>query len=361
MRRKRREVAVIGLSFLDVISCGFGAAVLLFMLVDHARVDRNLTDNSELIASVNALENELLDGRQDLLAMRAALDDDEKARETAAREAQRLREKIEQLRSELPQAEDSATTRKSTLEQLQEELLALESHVQAMRAASREASGDATRTVAGEGRRQYLQGLSVEGRRVLILIDTSASMLADTIVEAIRRRNMSEAGRLGSPKWKRAVATVDWLSAQIAPDAQFQIIAFNESAQPVLGGAQAWLAAGGGAKIDEAMSALRRTVPGGGTSLVQAFAAVAAMNPAPDNVYLVTDGLPTQGRKPSGGTVSGKERVRLFAEATQVLPRKVPVNVILLPMEGDPRAAALYWQLAQASGGGLLEPSRDWP
>jgi len=30
-------------------------------------------------------------------------------------------------------------------------------------------------------------------------------------------------------------------------------------------------------------------------------------------------------------------------------------------MEGDPLAASAYWQLALASRGSLISPSRDWP
>jgi len=50
--------------------------------------------------------------------------------------------------------------------------------------------------------------------------------------------------------------------------------------------------------VEQAISALRRTAPTGGTSLQNAFAVVAQLSPAPDNVILVTDGLPTQGDKP---------------------------------------------------------------
>ena len=74
------------------------------------------------------------------------------------------------------------------------------------------------------------------------------------------------------------------------------------------------------------------------------------LNPPPDNILLITDGLPTQGRTPPrGGTVSGKERLRLFERAVQALPRRAPVNTLLLPMEGDPMAAPAFWKLAMAT------------
>lgn len=352
-----------GLAFLDCISCGFGAAVLLFMLVDHARIDRDASSNDELITRVDALENEVLDDKQSLLAQSAALSRDVTATQTADRDAERLRQKIEQLRASMPKAEDAATSQDARLRRLEQELLALETRVAAMRAAAQDASANATRTVVGEGQRQYLAGLRVEGRHALILVDASASMLGETIIEAIRRRNMSEAAKLGAPKWKRAVATVDWITARLPPDAQFQVIVFGEKARPVTGTGTGtgWIASDGGRAADRAMSALRKLAPEGGTSLVNAFGAVRAMSPAPDNVYLITDGLPTQGATARGGVATGRDRLKYFNEATASLPRGVPVHVVLLPMEGDPRAAAAFWQLARVSRGAFLQPSADWP
>jgi hypothetical protein len=51
----------------------------------------------------------------------------------------------------------------------------------------------------------------------------------------------------------------------------------------------------------------------------------------------------------------------LFRDAIGRIPPNIPVNVILFPMEGDPLAAAAYWDLAQISGGAFLAPSDDWP
>ena len=100
----------------------------------------------------------------------------------------------------------------------------------------------------------------------------------------------------------------------------------------------------------------------GGTNLFQGLAALQAMSPPADNVILLTDGLPTQGEgAPRGRTVSGDRRLKLFRTAVGSLPRSVPINVILLPMEGDPMAASAWWQVAVASGGSFLSPAGDWP
>jgi hypothetical protein len=94
---------------------------------------------------------------------------------------------------------------------------------------------------------------------------------------------------------------------------------------------------------------------------VLAFDVIKTLNPRPDHVYVITDGLPTQGRKPESGNVSGRERLKFFDEATEALPRGLPINVILMPMEGDPKAASAYWQLALVTGGTYMNPSKDWP
>ena len=57
-------------------------------------------------------------------------------------------------------------------------------------------------------------------------------------------------------------------------------------------------------------------------------------------INLVTDGLPTHGEtRPRGTTVSGRDRLKYFEKAVGLLPQRVPVNVVLFPMEGDADAA----------------------
>jgi hypothetical protein len=87
------------------------------------------------------------------------------------------------------------------------------------------------------------------------------------------------------------------------------------------------------------------------------------MDPPPDNIFLLTDGLPTQGKnspsKPE--QIKPARRAKFFADAIKELPKRVPVNVLLYPMDGDPAAAGIFWNLARNSRGSFLTPSRDWP
>ena len=57
--------------------------------------------------------------------------------------------------------------------------------------------------------------MKIGGRNIVIAVDTSASMLDNTVVNIIRRRNMSDEQKRVAPKWQRAIRTVEWLSAQL--------------------------------------------------------------------------------------------------------------------------------------------------
>ncbi|HUO78821.1 MAG TPA: hypothetical protein VMU00_01650, partial [Steroidobacteraceae bacterium] len=86
------------------------------------------------------------------------------------------------------------------------------------------------------------------------------------------------------------------------------------------------------------------------------------LNPQPDNLIVITDGLPTQGAQPpSKKLVDGDDRLRFFERAIAALPKRLPVSTILLPMEGDPAAPSAFWNLAKATQGSFMAPSRDWP
>ena len=200
------------------------------------------------------------------------------------------------------------------------------------------------------------------GRRIFILVDASASMLDETVIGVIRRRNLSNKEKLKSAKWRQAVATINWLTTQLPPTSQFQIYAFNENARPLLAGTDGtWLDAGNVDQLNQAANGIRGVVPEKGTSLLNAVKAMRNMKPAPDNIFLLTDSLPTMGSdKPWRKRVSSGKRLSLFNSAIRELP-KAPVNVILYPMEGDPLAADAFWRLAKRTRGSFFSPSKDWP
>jgi hypothetical protein len=138
---------------------------------------------------------------------------------------------------------------------------------------------------------------------------------------------------------------------------------FNDAVRPLLPGTEGqWLEVADAEQVTAAVNTLNETVPEAGTNLENLFTTIAGMSPAPDNIYLITDGLPTLGsRGRTTGTVSGREREDLFERALRELPKNIPVNVIMMPLEGDPAAPGWYWHLAMQSGGSFMMPSPDWP
>ena len=357
MTRKRRQFNTFSLSFLDIMACGFGAVTLLFLILKHDPTTASASE-SDTGAQWEAaqLQADISDGERQRSLLRNSLNEMEERLVKTQGLSDRVLDDVKQSRRELSVQSDP----EQQIALLRKQVETLEQQTAELQDAG--ASQDA-RQFVGDGDRQYLTGLKLGGSRVLILVDASASMLAETIINVVRRRNMSDAVKRQSPKWQRALRTAEWLAAQLPPRSQYQIYTFNTEATPALSKSHLqWQDAADNITMDTAIVQLKKTLPAGGTSLMNAFAVANAFTQRPDNIFLITDGLPTQGEnKPSKSTVSGKARVNLFESAVNTLPKGVPVNVILFPMEGDPAAAALFWKLGLVSRGAFLSPSRDWP
>ena len=114
--------------------------------------------------------------------------------------------------------------------------------------------------------------------------------------------------------------------------------------------------------INNVLTAARNITPQDGTSLVNALLMMRTIEPQPDQVILITDGLPTQGSvAPSRKFINAKEREKLFDDAAKTVNKDIPIDIVLLPMKGDPPASYSYWRLARKTGGAFVIPSRDWP
>ena len=363
MARKKREFTTFNLSFLDIMSCGFGATVLVFLIIDHSVKTITQDLNRNLMSEVSMLEEDVRDGEAGLVKLRNTLSDVDMEMVEAQGQATRITEDIDNYEAMIADLRRDGFTERTDIETLKAEIQSLESEVEKLRQAAEEEAGNSARTFVGEGNRQYLTGLNLGGRNIAILLDVSASMLADKVVNIIRLRNMDPGIQRKADKWTRALSTVDWLTAQLPVGSEYQLITFNTKAGPALADtAGKWLEVANQPQLEKLSSELRKLTPSGGTSLENAFIALQQLTPVPDNIFLITDGLPTQGAGPSrGNKVSGDERQRLYRQAVRQLPSNVPVNIILSPMEGDPMAASEFWQLAQVTRGSFMSPSRDWP
>jgi von Willebrand factor type A domain len=364
-RRGRRSFNVISMSFLDAMTCGFGAIILFFMIISanvDLRAETQLEDRS---AEARRMELQVEVGKRNLAQLRTALATllQDMAASQAARD--QLAAQIEDTRAELERLLNDSSANQEAIEQLKAELARLESETENLSAEADtvEEQGNYIRTVRGEGYRQYLTGLRMGGERVLILVDTSTSMLDRTLVGVLRRRHDKVADKLNAPKWRQVVDSVDWITANIPPGTFFQVVAFNSEAHAVIDGTDGqWLQATDGSELTKAVDALRKTVPNGGTSLHAAFQEMNSLVPPPDNVYLLVDGLPTMGETtPRKKGVTGRERAAHFDRAEREVSRNIPINVLLYALEGDPQSAPKYWKLAYETGGSMMAPADDWP
>jgi len=362
---KRRRLNVFSLSFLDIITCGLGAVILLFVLINAKSAAQRDSITSDLRAEVDRIEIQVLDGKKNLIEARNTLEETQAKILKTQGLSREIIKIIEEKNTELADHQNDTLSSKAHINKLKADLKSLEEDVRRLKAGAKteDELGTRLRKFPGHGDRQYLTDLKMGGKHIFILVDASASMLDETIVGIIRRRNLSNPQKIKSPKWRQALATVDWLTTQLPPTSKFQVYSFNETARPVNPGTEkSWLDAGDPDMLNKTANQMRQVIPERGTSLLNAFRAMGETKPAPDNIFLLVDSLPTMGAgKPWGKRVSSSKRLNLFEEALKSLPSGVPVNIILYPMEGDPLAADAYWRLAKNTRGSFFCPSRDWP
>ena len=362
---RKRTTNIFSLAFLDVVSCGFGAIILFFMIINADTVKRKEEVNQDLQGEVQKLEVEITQGRKYLVELKNSVKQTQDIVDQTAGLSKRVIEQIQLKRLELAELHNDTLAKTEHINKLKAELKALEEANKRLEggASEAESQGESLIHFAGEGQRQYITGLTIGGDHLVILVDSSASMLADRIVNVIRNRILPDHDKLRAAKWQQVVRTVEWISTRIPRDSQFQIVTFNERPQPINQETRTqWLNGGDPTHLRAAINGVRNTIPAKGTSLYHAFQYIDQLEPKPDNVYLLTDGLPTQGKtKSRRNTVNANQRLKYFNQAVNELPSSVPINIVLFPMEGDPAAASAYWTLASRSNGVFFSPASDWP
>ena len=353
MKRRRRSEGF-NLAFLDIMSCGLGAMVLVFILVKYDVSDSNAEANN-LVAEVRLLESQQVRLQQTL----------DQLRNTSQTET----EKIKKLKEKIVQIKQGLSKKESNLKNKKGELTALKNSI-------------ATRPIAHKddliednrgGEENYLIGLKVEGRRIVVLIDSSASMTDEKLLNIIRRKNSSTQNKKQGPKWLRTKKIVRWLLARTPKVSQLSVLAFNNSIHSL--GKSKWVTVNTDGILKDFYEKLDSIVPTGATNLHKGLQAVSRLNAT--DLYIITDGLPTTGESnyahlnPFSGcssllgnskSISGECRVKLFRQTVKDASlADVKVNIILLPIEGDPSAVNEYWSWAASTGGLVISPAVTWP
>ncbi|MBL4613480.1 MAG: hypothetical protein JKY27_01200 [Magnetovibrio sp.] len=340
---------------MDIMSCGLGAVILIFMLVKN-NIDNTVIETELLKADMERLHSEEQELRRDLTNVQGRIG----TTDNAVRVASGV---IASLKS-------SISAQHQDIEQSNKQLAALKKAIENTAIAQK--ADVIENEVVGE--ETYLMGLKVEGRKVAILLDASASMTDEVLIDVIRRKNRSDQIKRKGPKWLRTVEIVKWLLARLPKNAEVTVIAFNAKST-VLGG-PGWKSGSDAKALSSIIRDLNILTPNGPTNLQQGLDTLAPLGAT--NVYVITDGLPTDGNSnyrslnpfsscssllSKATTISGECRVKLFRQTiAESAPKNgAVVNVVLLPIEGDPEAAPEYWNWAAVTGGLLISPAANWP
>jgi len=355
MANKRKEDGF-NLAFLDVMACGLGAVLMILIVV---KFNANTSVPTE---ELERLQQELAALQNNAVNVQKSIDE---VNDNIAMESNTI-DAIKQQINALKVQQDAT---KSALE---DKLAVVADLEQSIAAAAPEQSDDLIE-LKGSGEEKYLLGLKVEGKRIGILLDMSASMTDELLLDIIKRKIKNDSVKKLGPKWLRSKRIVKWMIARLPKDAQVTIVAFNDTAR-VLGN-RSVNSASVSASLNAILGDLEDLIPKNGTNLQVGLKTIRQEMPNMTNLYVITDGLPTllnkgsgfaESRKctPSTGsskTITGLCRFQVFQYTFVNDAPPLPTNIVLLPLEGDTQAPSAYWNWANASGGLMISPAGTWP
>jgi polyhydroxyalkanoate synthesis regulator phasin len=153
---------------------------------------------------VSKLEEEVKEGTLHLVTAQHAREDRRRRhrRPGALRVAAELKQRREQS-----SYDDESLARRAHINQLKADIKSLEEGVKRLQggAMDKAPAGDRVKSFRGRGNRKYISALQMKGKRILILLDTSASMMDEDIAKVIKLRNQPEPLRRSAQKWRRAL------------------------------------------------------------------------------------------------------------------------------------------------------------
>ena len=104
---KRRPVSPFSLSFLDIMFCGFGAVVLLVLILNADTVKARNETFADLSSEVIRLEQEVLIGQDDLVIARNSMETTEQEQVIATGESERIIETLKVLERQIARMENA--------------------------------------------------------------------------------------------------------------------------------------------------------------------------------------------------------------------------------------------------------------
>jgi len=237
-------------------------------------------------------------------------------------------------------------------------------------------------------KKSYISGCNIEGKKIILLLDSSESMLHKELVQIIRLSVQNDSVKQNTEKWSKAKQIFRWMVANLPEGSQVMLATFNKDLRIYPN--NKWIDSSNKVEIEKNILYLLNESPDHGTNLQLAFSKLSSFSSA-DNIYLITDGLPTLAIKPRSlkeniksrsvsQELSLKERriascldeplvdlqcrlnyFNAFKDTYKKSFRSSKLNTILLPMKGDPLASYEYALFSKETNGCFLTSSKDWP
>src|SRR4051812_564415 len=220
---KRRETEVFSLAFLDCICCGFGAMILVFILTINKKTSSDQVNVEEMRQRIKQAESEVAASQGDIDRLNRLLASAQLELEDINAKNNQQELKLSDRKRELLLLLQRTGLLKEALATLLGEKKALPTEEVAPPIA-----------IPNIDRRQYLTGVRLEGDFILFLVRASGSMLDDTIDAATARLEDPDFKKREAPKWQRVVHSLEWMIANLAPKAHFQVVFFNDDVMPIL-------------------------------------------------------------------------------------------------------------------------------
>ena len=341
----KKEVESSSLAFIDVMTCGLGAVILLLILLEFG--DTEVSDD-ELKNSVKTLSEELESKRSLYLD---------------------LNEMIKKKKIQIGSLTTTNSINSAVEESLKQNISDEQNIQKDLFAKLKNKNKNKNKNLEPEKPKDSLLGINVEGSRILILLDISKSMSHKNLVD-IYTSSPTNYGEFN--KFLQSQKIYNWLISSLPSSCKFNSMIFNDEAK--IFDKEMVDCSSEEMKVSASLF-ISGIQPSKGTSLGLALEKITEMDFSPTDIYIITDGLPTLPGSNVGirvrkgcfslkiKSITGDCRIALFQQAVSVFTKSNPnvkINVIMLPLEGDPKAAPLYWNWATQSGGRYMNPDKKW-
>jgi hypothetical protein len=165
MKRKRREVDTMSMSFLDVMCSGLGSMVLLLLVIkitEPIRLEESTLELEALLTQYNQQLAEIVGETEDVTRERADIEDDAKLDE---QQLAQLERELARIRAIVLEHEDEAAVSQEITDQLNQAKQSLTEEMRRLFANNRPKPQD-----------YKVGGIPVDSEYIIFLIDTSGSM-----------------------------------------------------------------------------------------------------------------------------------------------------------------------------------------